>query len=122
MPFTKEFLQKIEKQLLDEKRRIESELNDFSVKTTAGNKTVFDNFGNHPDENALEVASFNNDLSVKNALENELRDITSALKSIKAGNYGTCKYCKEEIQEKRLESRPTSSSCVNCKKKFSGEE
>ncbi|MFA5022441.1 MAG: hypothetical protein WC508_05165 [Patescibacteria group bacterium] len=32
-----------------------------------------------------------------------------------------CKYCGQVIEEKRLMIRPTSSSCVACKKKLQGE-
>jgi DnaK suppressor protein len=55
-------------------------------------------------------------------LEKELRDIDSALKKIKDETYGVCKYCGEDIGEARLKIRPSSSACVECKKKFKGEK
>lgn len=72
--------------------------------------------GNSEDDNAVEIAEYADELSVENRLEEELRDVESALKAIDAGTYGTCKYCKQPIDEKRLEARPASSSCISCKK------
>lgn len=72
--------------------------------------------GNSEDDNAVEIAEYADDLSVENRLEEELRDVESALKNIEAGTYGTCKYCKQAIDEKRLKARPASSSCISCKK------
>ncbi len=72
--------------------------------------------GNSEDDNAVEIAEYADELSVENRLEEELRDVESALKSIEAGTYGVCKYCKQDIDEKRLEARPSSSSCISCKK------
>ena len=71
---------------------------------------------NSEDDNAVEIAEYADDLSVESRLEEELRDVEGALKSIEAGTYGTCKYCKQEIDDKRLEARPASSSCISCKK------
>jgi len=78
-------------------------------------------YGEQSGENAAEVASFDNDSSLKNVLNATLRDINSSLGRLADGTYGICKYCGQEISHERLEIRPTSSSCVECKKKFSGE-
>jgi DnaK suppressor protein len=122
MAIAKESLDKIKKILESEKERLEAELGDLTVKKGKINQTVFPQFGDHAGENASEVASYDNAISVKNTLEKELRDVVSSLKRIKDKSYGTCKYCKKVIGEKRLEIRPTSSACIDCKKKFSGEK
>jgi DnaK suppressor protein len=54
-------------------------------------------------------------------LEKQLRDTNKALASIEDGSYGTCKHCGEPINEQRLIARPTSTSCIECKKKLTGE-
>ncbi|NMC51856.1 hypothetical protein GYA54_03975 [Candidatus Kuenenbacteria bacterium] len=122
MAFDKEFLKKMEEKLIQEKEKLEHELSDFTISGASGRQEiVFPDYGEQSAENASEVASFDSDLSLKNVLNSTLRDINSALKRIKDGSYGICKYCAKEINPGRLEIRPTSSSCIDCKKKFSNE-
>ncbi len=119
MSFDKNFLDKIRKRLLDEKKQLEQDLADYVTGDGKNTKVNFPEYGDHVGENASEVASYDSDLSVKNTLEKSLRDINTALKRIEDGHYGICKYCGKEIAEKRIEARPTSSACVECKQKFS---
>ncbi len=121
MALDKKFIKQIEDKLLAEKKRIENDLADFTIKDGKVSKTVFPQYGDHVGENAAEVMSYDNAVSVKNTLEKTLRDIKSSLKRIKDGDYGKCKYCGKEITQKRIEIRPTSSACIECKKKLSGE-
>jgi DnaK suppressor protein len=44
-----------------------------------------------------------------------LRKIESALSRIQNGSFGQCDDCGEEIEIKRLEARPTTTSCIACK-------
>lgn len=44
-----------------------------------------------------------------------LKKIDEALERIKAGTFGLCGQCEEEIEMRRLEARPTTTSCVSCK-------
>ncbi|WKZ24813.1 MAG: DnaA N-terminal domain-containing protein [Patescibacteria group bacterium] len=74
--------------------------------------------GDESDENAQEVEQYTTNLETDKVLEKTLSDIKSALESIDKGTYGICKYCGNEIEEKRLLIRPFSSSCVECKKKL----
>lgn len=71
---------------------------------------------NSEDDNAMEIAEYVDDATIEARIEAELRDVDSALKAIEKGTYGICKYCKQPIDEKRLEARPASSSCISCKK------
>ncbi|HOZ36455.1 MAG TPA: TraR/DksA C4-type zinc finger protein [bacterium] len=122
MTFDPNFLKQIKTKLLAEKEKVEHELSEFTVKTATGKDEVaFPDYGEQSGENAAEVASFDNDSSLKNVLNATLRDINSSLGRLADGTYGICKYCGQEISHERLEIRPTSSSCVECKKKFSGE-
>ena len=121
MALDKKFLKKMEEKLAKEKERIEDDLANFTVKQGKVSKTIFPEYGDHVGENAAEVMSYDSDTSVKNTLEKTLRDIKSSLKRIKDGQYGICKYCSQQINQKRLEIRPTSSACIDCKKKLSGE-
>ncbi|HOY56042.1 MAG TPA: TraR/DksA C4-type zinc finger protein [bacterium] len=78
-------------------------------------------YGDCEDDNAREVSEYIDRKAVEGTLEKELQDIEDALKRMAAGIYGVCKYCGKKIDEDRLKIRPTSSACVECKKKFKGE-
>lgn len=122
--YSKEFLDKINRALLDEKKHLEKELGKFTKKNPHVNDdydTTFPEYGDKDDENALEVAQYTNNKPLEITLEKMLRDVNKALDRIKNDDYGTCKYCKKPIDEKRLLARPTSSACVSCKKTLTNE-
>lgn len=114
-------LQKIEKQLREEKGKLENQLAQISTKNIHNPEdynAVFPQFGEKEEDNATEVAQYSDNLTLERTLESALRDVNKALESIKKGTYGTCKYCKKLIDERRLLARPTSSSCIGCKKQL----
>lgn len=114
-------LEDIKAKLILEKERVLSNLEFLSKKDANevdGQSTSFPEFGDKPDENALEVEAYSNNLGSQEVLESALSDIEKALEKIENGTYGICKYCGKAIGEKRLEIRPTASSCVDCKTKL----
>lgn len=111
-------IERIRTDLLERKEKIEKELTEFATKDpkVEGNfRSEFPDFGNKEDENAEEIATYGDRISIEYSLENTLRDINKALDAIEKGTYGICKYCGKEITEKRLLARPVSSSCIECK-------
>jgi DnaK suppressor protein len=44
-----------------------------------------------------------------------LDKIEKALQKIEAGTFGVCEDCEEEIAAKRLEARPETTLCIQCK-------
>lgn len=44
-----------------------------------------------------------------------LKKIQEALARIDAGEFGICEECGEEIGQKRLEARPVTTLCIQCK-------
>ena len=120
----KAFLKEMEDELLKEEVRLKSELAEFAKqnpKNTDDYDAKFPNMGDKEDENAEEVATYSTNLTLERTLEANLRDAEKALERIKKGTYGICKYCNKEITEKRLRARPSSSSCIDCKKSFTQE-
>lgn len=121
----KQLLQEFKELLTNEKAKLEQELAQFSHRNPkaaiADFDTNFPNLGDKEDENAAEVAAYSDNLSLESELEKQLRDVMSSLKQIEDESYGTCKYCKQEISEARLRARPTSSSCIECKKTLTQE-
>ncbi|PJA45185.1 hypothetical protein CO174_04445 [Candidatus Uhrbacteria bacterium CG_4_9_14_3_um_filter_50_9] len=118
-------VQAMKARLEAEKARLEAELSKFAHRNTKATEADFDaefpNIGEKEDENASEVAQFSNNLSLEDELEKALRDVEKALELLEQGKYGTCKYCGQVIDARRLEARPTSSSCIQCKKTLTQE-
>jgi len=119
--FSKEFLEKIEEQLLAKKEDLENELKAFAKedpKNKADYNATFPELGDKQDENAAEVTEYTNLLTLESTLEKALADTNEAIDRLRASNYGICKYCGKPIAEKRLLARPVSSACIDCKKKL----
>jgi RNA polymerase-binding protein DksA len=120
----KEFLKKMEAELKQEHERLKNDLEEFTKQNPRNREdyiTTFENIGDKEDENAEEVATYSTNLSLERSMESALRDVDRALERMAKGTYGVCKYCSKEISEKRLEARPSSSSCIECKKSFTQE-
>lgn len=119
------FVAEIHQLLLKEKENLESELSKFAHRNPkspdADFNADFPSVGDEEGENASEVAQYSDNLSLEDALEKAFRDVESALKRMEEGTYGICTYCKQEIDERRLRARPTSSSCIQCKKTLTQE-
>ena len=117
-------LDQIKQNLSKEKSELEKELGVFAKKDEAiedNYKSTYPEYGDSEEDNAAEVAAYSDQISIEHALEEQLRDVNKALDNINKGTYGICSYCNQPIEEKRLLIRPTSSSCVECKKKLKGE-
>ncbi len=119
---TKEVIAQLKEKLEQMKTSLEADLADVSEKKDGKNNTptfnaVYPEQGSSSeDDNAEEISQYADELSLVGELEIQLRDVMKALESIEKGTYGTCKYCHQDIDLKRLEARPHSSSCVSCKK------
>lgn len=117
---TPEIIAKLKEKLEQLKVSLEADLADIAKKDEKSPdnfNVVYPEAGsNSEDDNAEEVSSYADGLSLAGELEAQLRDVTKALDAIAKNTYGTCKYCGKEIDLKRLEARPHSSSCVSCKK------
>ncbi len=114
----KSFILEMTNALKAEKTRLEAELGSFAKRdnnTLVNYNTSVPDYGTHEDENASEVATFADNLSLEHTLEGKLVDVLRALEKITKGSYGVCKYCEQEIDERRLRARPESGSCVSCK-------
>lgn len=114
----------IQGKLEEERVNLEKQLAAFTHRNPQNSKdfeTEFPQIGDKEDENAAEVEEYSTNLSLERTLEAALRDVTKTLERIKGGEYGKCKYCGKEIDEKRLLARPTSSSCIDCKKHLTQE-
>lgn len=127
MTLSKEFIEEMKQRLLEDKTKFQKELGLVEAEhpNEASDLTV--EFPNFTDEmgdeegSAAEVAEYEVNLNVEQDLKRALRDTVRALKRIKDGTYGICKYCGKQIPEERMRARPTSGSCIECKKTIAQE-
>ncbi len=54
-------------------------------------------------------------LNLSDAHHRQLQDIDAALARLKSGEYGICVGCGENISPRRMEVRPFSRYCIDCK-------
>jgi len=113
----KKDLEKLEKVLLKEKKKIETVLGEIAAKDPDMKDdydAIFPDFGSSPDENAQEVTEFDRRKSLEFNLEQRLADVNRKLDEIEKGTHGACHTCGGEINPKRLEAVPTASFCISC--------
>ncbi len=114
-------LSEIKKLLLEEKNHLEKELAKVAIKNPDNPniyEAKFEDIGNEETETSSEVDQYTLNITLQETLEKSLRDIEKTLKNIDTPSYGTCKYCHQPIDIKRLKARPSSSACVSCKTKL----
>lgn len=83
---------------------------DFNVKV--------EDFGKSDEDAGEEAVELDRNQAMVNMLENERKDIQTALEKIEAGTYGKCETCSTEISPARLKAMPVASLCINCAKKI----
>ncbi len=108
---SKENLEKIRQDLL----RLRRDIIDSSRKVHADSLAL----GNDgvADIGDMSANSYSQDvlMSLSQTQLGRVRDIDAALERIEQGAYGICIACEEEIAPRRLEVRPFSRYCIDCK-------
>lgn len=80
-----------------------------------------DNFPD-PTDRASHETDRNFLLRVKDRERKLITKIKEALARIDDGSYGICELCGENISDKRLEARPVTTVCIECKKEEEEQE
>lgn len=104
LDFFRELLQKKLSDLLNEAGKTVDEMNVLAK----------DNFPDPVDRASMESdRSF--DLRIRDRERRLIAKVNEALERIEDGTFGICEVCGEEIGEKRLEARPVTTLCIECK-------
>lgn len=104
--------------LLEEKSRIEGELSgiahknpeikgDWEPSAPDLNSPFAD-----PNDVADSIEAFETHAAIEVELEARLMEIDAALARLEVGTFGTCRICKEEIEEARLHANPAAPTCI----------
>ena len=75
-----------------------------------------------PTDRATLESDRNFELRIRDRERKLIKKIKEALQRIEDGTYGICELCGEDISRQRLEARPVTTLCIECKKKQEIEE
>ena len=107
-------IESAEKALKKEREQLVHQLDELGAAETGDLRSDID-FGGSFADAASVTAERTEVLGLVESLKSQLDDVDTALAHIEAGTYGTCDRCGDEISPDRLEFRPASVLCVNCK-------
>jgi DnaK suppressor protein len=110
---------KAKKALSDERARLVQQLDELGAAETGDLRADIDFGGSFADAAAV-TAERTEVLGLVDSLKAQLDNVDRALAHIEAGTYGTCDNCGNEIDPARLEFRPESILCVDCKTRAAG--
>lgn len=116
----KQFIDGLKKKLQQEKEDIVKQLKQVTHETSFDKnkvQTKWENLGDKDEDNAMEVADYQDNVSLERNLENNLEKIDIALARIGAGTYGQCAQCGQQIEEERLLACPEAVKCMECTNK-----
>lgn len=100
--------------LTEEREKIVHQMIELGV-TETGELTGDVDYGDGFADAAAATAERTEVLVVVESLKSQLSDIDAALARIAKGTYGVCAKCGKDIPAARLEFRPSSIYCVDCK-------
>jgi DnaK suppressor protein len=93
-----------------------NELLDGAGKTVAEMTDENENFPDPNDRASLE-SDRNFELRIRDRERKLIAKMQEALKRIDDGTFGLCDTCGGQISEKRLQARPVTTLCIDCKTK-----
>ncbi len=107
---TKDFAE-VKKQLLDERQALFKEVQaSYETCRELGQDGV-------PDIGDMSSVTYSRDVlfNLSATQKQRINDIDAALERIDKGEYGVCLECEEKISPRRMEVRPFSRYCIDCK-------
>lgn len=110
------------------KKRFQKSLNDWldellgEVNRTVSGMTVQKENLPDPSDRATLESDRNFTLRIRDRERKLIGKIKEALDRLKTDTYGICEDCGEDISQKRLEARPVTTFCIECKTKQETDE
>ncbi len=109
---------KAEEALKREREQLIHQLDELGAAESGDLRSDID-FGGSFADAASVTAERTEVLGLVESLKSQLDDVDTALAHIEAGKYGICDSCGGGISQDRLEFRPASILCIDCKTKAS---
>lgn len=108
----------IKKKLLKQRDQLLSEAESTLNSKITSEKESFPD----PTDQAVAELDSNFTLRLRGREQKLLKKIDEAIARIEGGTYGVCESCGENIGAKRLEARPVTTLCIECKTRQEEEE
>lgn len=106
----KELQEKFRKQLIEKKDEILHEAGKTLSDMTDQSTNIPD-----PNDRATVESGRSFELRIRDRERKLLSKIEAAIQRIEDGEFGLCEECGEAIGEKRLQARPVTTLCIDCK-------
>ncbi len=111
MALNKTQLDKFKQQLGDWRKELDSELSQTIQSMHEEEQTAFPD----PTDQATMETNRNFDLRIRDRERKLIKKIDQTLSRIKEGGFGVCDSCGGDISVKRLQARPVTTLCIDCK-------
>ncbi len=113
-----------EKQLAHFKKKLEAISDSILSGADRTISEMTDHSDNYPDptDRAAAESDRSFELRIRDRERKLLGKIEEAIDRIDHGNYGTCEECGDPIAPERLEARPVTTYCIECKTRQEQEE
>jgi len=112
--------EQLKQKLINEKNKIRELLEKMTNQTEFNKDKIqvtWSETGDKEEDNAVEVANFQDNISLERNLEVNLEKIDNALERIKKDDFGKCIKCGNDIKTERLIAYPEADVCMNCASK-----
>lgn len=107
-------LDEVRQNLESQRDRLVEQLDELGA-TRSGDLRSDVNYGDGFADAAATTAERTERIGLVDTLKGQLDEVESALAKLDDGTYGTCARCGQPIPEARLEARPESTLCIDCK-------
>ncbi|HKJ82714.1 MAG TPA: RNA polymerase-binding protein DksA [Mariprofundaceae bacterium] len=111
MALNKKQLEKYEEQLVNWRKELEDGLNQTMHAMQQEEPSSYPD----PTDQASVESDRNFDLRIRDRERRLIRKIDQAMERIKDGSFGMCESCGGAISAKRLQARPVTTLCIDCK-------
>jgi DnaK suppressor protein len=114
------FIEKCRQKLTESKERIIHQIAEITNKAGLDKdktQVKWEDIGDKDEDNAMEVADYQDSVSLERDLAANLDKIEKALQKIKLGTYAQCEKCGQQIEEARLTAYPEATTCLACSAK-----
>ncbi len=118
MALTKKQLETFKKQLCDWRDELEEAQNQSMHAMHEAEQTAFPD----PTDQASVETDRNFDLRIKGRERRLIRKIEETISRLNDGDFGSCESCGGDIGLKRLQARPVTTLCIDCKVEQEQEE
>jgi RNA polymerase-binding transcription factor DksA len=113
-------LRKFQALLLEEKARLEREMESFHSDTgkPEGEGRKRTELG--AADASASLSEREREMGYHDQLEGTLKEVDHALRRVDGGTYGLCELCAKPVNEARLEALPFAKLCIACQEKTEG--